>query len=130
VTFAKEQIEAKKQLEELCHTVLITDDIEHYANDASIKLSFNEELKLSLEFDIMRSFFNKIAESDGFLVMNYPKKGIPGYLGTSVLMEIGLAYYLRKKIYLLNPVDQSQNYALELAIIQPIIIDGDLTKIK
>lgn len=129
MAFAKEQIEAKKILEEKGHIVLITDNIEEYAQNAAIKQSFEQELKISLDFDIMRSFFNKIDESDAFLVMNYTKKGIPGYLGASVLMELGLAYHLKKKIYLLNDVDKSQSYALEVAIIQPKILNGDISKI-
>jgi len=130
MSFATEQLEVKKTLEEMGHTILITDNIEKYASDASIKKSFEEELRLSLEDDIMMSFFKKIAESDAFLVMNYEKKGVKGYIGTSVIMELGLAYYLGKKVYLLNDIDKEQNCALEVAIINPTVIDGDLGKIK
>ena len=130
MSFAKEQLGAKKFLETKGHKVLVTDDIEHYEKDSSIKQSFDDELKLSLEYDIMRSFFDKVAESDAFLVMNYEKKGIKGYIGTSVIMELGLAYYLQKQVFLLNPVGQEQNCALEVAIINPTIINGDLDKIE
>lgn len=129
MVFAKEQLDAKKELEEKGHEVLTTDDIEDYVNKPSIKQSFEEELKLCLEYDITRSFFKKIEESDALLVCNFPKKGIDGYLGTSVLMEIGLAYHLNKKIYLMFDVDKTQGYALEIAIIQPTILNGDLNKI-
>lgn len=129
MVFAKEQLDAKKELEEKGHEVLTTDDIEDYINKPSIKQSFEEELKLCLEYDITRSFFKKIEESDALLVCNFPKKGIDGYLGTSVLMEIGLAYHLNKKIYLMFDVDKTQGYALEIAIIQPTILNGDLNKI-
>jgi len=130
MVFAKEQVEAKVKLEKMGHEVLITDNIEKYVDSPAIKTSFEEELKISLEYDIMRDFFNKIAESDAFLVMNFPKKGIDGYLGASVLMEMGLAYYLKKKVMLLFPVDKGQSYALESAIINPQILNGDLAKIS
>jgi len=129
MTFAREQLEAKETLERNGHSVLLTDNIEDYANHPNIKKSFKEELQLCLKDDIMRSFFNKIAESDAFLVCNYLNKKIEGYIGTSVLMELGLAYYLNKKIYLLYEIDQSQKYALEVAIINPIILNGDLSKV-
>ncbi len=128
--FAKEQVEAKRVLEGAGHEVLVTENIEKYVDSPAIKSSFEEELKISLEYDIMRDFFNKIAESDAFLVMNYPKKGIDGYLGASVLMEMGLAYYLKKKVFLLFPVDKEQGYALESAIINPLILNGDITNIR
>lgn len=130
MTFAKEQVEMKKKLEELGHEILITDDIESFAKDEKIKQSFEDELKLCLEYDVIRSFFNKIAESDAYLICNYEKNGVLGYLGASVLMEIGLAYYLNKKIYLLSEIDKEQKYALEIAVMAPIIVNDDLTKIK
>lgn len=129
MSFAKEQLKIKKELEEKGHTALVTEDIEHYIESDEIKRSFEEELKISLEYDIMRSFFKKIAESDALLICNYDKKGIKGYLGTSVLMELGLAYYLNKKIFLLNEIDTSQPYALEIAIINQEVLNNNLSKI-
>ena len=42
--------------------------------------------------------FEKIAHGDSILVINDLKNGINGYIGANVLMEIGLAFYLKKKI--------------------------------
>ena len=126
MTFADKQVEAKQKLEARGYEVLITDDINDYVNSQKIKKSFADELSLCLKYDVMRTFFKKIESSDALLVCNYDKNGIGGYLGTSVLMEIGLAYYLGKKIYLLFEVDKTQNYALELALINPIILNGEL----
>jgi len=77
----------------------------------------------------MRTFFKKIESSEAFLVCNYPKNGVPGHLGVSALTEVGLAYHLNKKIYLLFEIDKTQSYALEIVIIKPLIINGDLSKI-
>ena len=129
MTFAKEQIEIKKKLEKLGHEVLLTDDIEAYASDNQIKHSFEEELALCLKYDVVRNFFNKIAQSDAYLVCNHTKNRIVGYLGASVLMEIGLAYYLNKKVFLMSEIDRNQKYALELAVINPIIIGNNFDRI-
>jgi len=130
MTFAAEQIEAKKKLEERGFEVLITDDIEHYVERPAIKMNFEEELALSLEYDVMRVFFNKIASSDAFLVMNHDKKGVSGYIGTSALMEMGVAFHLGKKIFLLKDFDRTAPYAVEAALTLPIILNGDLDAIK
>lgn len=129
MVFAKEQLRVKKQLEQAGHEVLVTDNIENFVNQPAIKQSFKDELKMSQEFDIMRSFFKKIEVSDALLICNYPKSGIEGYLGASVLMELGLAHYLNKKIFLLFDVDKAQGYALEVAIINPQVLQGDVSKI-
>ena len=50
-----------------------------------------------------------------------------GYVGTSSLMEMGLAYYLGKKIYLLNelPSPETARWAHEVLSFQPTILNGD-----
>lgn len=128
-TFAQEIVKVKKQLEDMGHAVLTTGDLELYAHSPIIKNSFNDELHHCIENDSMRDGFNQVAASDAVLVCNYLKNNIRGYLGTSVLMEIAIAYHLAKKVYFLYDYDKSQNYGLEIAIINPIIINNDLSKI-
>jgi hypothetical protein len=78
----------------------------------------------------MKKFFDEIEASEAVLFLNYDKKWIAGYIGASVLMEIGIAYHLGKKILLVNPIDKSQWYALEVLLTNPTIINGDLSKIQ
>ena len=129
MAFAKEQIDIKNKLEEMGHEVQVSDDIFDYANSPKLKLSFEKELELSLKHDILKTFYKKIADSDALFVCNLNKNNIDGYLGTSMLMEIALAYYLNKKIYLLNDFDKNQGYALEVSIINPVVLNGDFKKI-
>ncbi|HBF66947.1 MAG TPA: hypothetical protein DDW36_00815 [Candidatus Magasanikbacteria bacterium] len=78
---------------------------------------------------LMRTHFEDIAKGDAILVLNYEKNGVPGYIGGNVLMEMGLAFYLKKPIYILNSVpDILPNYE-EVMGVYPIILNGDLTKI-
>ena len=44
-------------------------------------------------------------------------------------MEIGLAYYLRKKIFLLYPPPpiKEEKYTHEVLLMQPVILNGDLS---
>jgi len=75
------------------------------------------------------NILKKVAWSDAVLVINYDKNGIKGYIGGNTLMEIGLAFFLKKKIYLLNKIPEL-SYKEEILGVKPIIISGDLTKIK
>ena len=130
VTFAKSMLEVKEELEKKGHTVLISDDAPFYIENPETKLSFEQELKLAQEQDILNKALNKVSQSDAIVVLNYEKNNIKGYLGTSVLMELAVAYHLKKKIFLLNEIDKFQNYALEVELINPIILNGDLNEIK
>ena len=73
--------------------------------------------------------FNKVARSDAIFVANYDKNDIKGYIGGNTLMEIGLAFFLKKKIYLLNQIPELP-YKEEILGVKPIILYGDLSKIK
>lgn len=79
--------------------------------------------------EAMRDHFVKITWSDAILIPNYEKNGIPGYIGPNTLMEMGLALFLNRKIYLLNPIPTIDSKE-EILGINPIILNGDLAKIS
>jgi len=131
--FAKEMIEAKKKLEKMGHDVEIPSDTQKFIDDPNFTTDNHEaNYKHAIETDVMRWCFNEIADRDAILVLNYQKNGIPGHLGTSVLMEIALAFYLKKKIFLLNhPSDvKKEKSTHEVLLMHPIILNGDLSKLK
>lgn len=79
--------------------------------------------------DLIKRYYNLIKESDAILVLNVDKNGIKNYIGGNTLMEMGFAYILGKKIFLYNQVPE-MSYADEIKAVQPILIDGDLSKIN
>lgn len=44
-------------------------------------------------------------------------------------MELSVAYYLSKKIYLLHPISESHPHYEEIIAFNSIVLDGDLNKI-
>lgn len=79
---------------------------------------------------LMHNHFNKVARGDAVLVINDEKRGIQGYIGANVLMEMGLAFHLGKPIYILNEVHEDGPVYEEVQAMNSTIIGGDLTKIK
>lgn len=73
--------------------------------------------------------FHKIAEGDSILVINNEKNGVKGYIGANVLMEIGLAFYLKKDVYIWNLVEDNAPYKEELLALNVLFINRDLNKI-
>ena len=84
---------------------------------------------LPLIASLLLGFFVMLASNDAVLVLNIPQRGVEGYIGAAVLMEIGLAYYLRKKIFLLNSVSPKERYIEDVTILGAVILNGDLAKI-
>ena len=97
MAFAKNMQETKDLLEEAGHEIFIPSDTRQHISDPSLGDNLESNYKHSLETDIMRDHFNLIAKSAAILVLNYPKNGINGYIGTCNLIEMGVAYYLGKK---------------------------------
>jgi hypothetical protein len=79
---------------------------------------------------LTKHHFNKIMKGDAVLVLNYEKNGIKGYIGGAVLCEMAIALQFKKKIYVLNPIDKSCSYKEEILAMDPIILNGDLSRIK
>lgn len=69
-----------------------------------------------------------VAAHDAVLVVNNEKNGQKNYIGGAVFLEIANAFYLDKKIYLMNPIPDAA-FKDELIGMQPTIINGDLRSI-
>ena len=74
--------------------------------------------------------YEKVDWCEGILVVNCEKRGIAGYLGGNTLIEMGVAFYLKKKIYILNLVSSDLSYKQEIMGMKPVILNGDVAKIE
>jgi len=74
----------------------------------------------------IQDHFEKIKWGDAVLVCNYEKRGIAGYVGGNTLIEIGVAFFLNKRIYILNTVSSELSYKQEIYGMKPIFLNGDI----
>ena len=74
--------------------------------------------------------FKKMEWADAILIINYEKKGFEGYVGGNTLIEMGVGYYMKKPLYLLHSVSSELSYKVEILSMKPVILDGDLSRIK
>ncbi len=131
MTFAKEMLETKERLEKLGHSVIVPYDTDTHIKDSCLIDNLDEDLKHLTKNDILKKCFDLVAQSDAVLILNHPKNNIDGYMGTSTLIETGIAYHLNKKIFLLNniPASEKHRWAHEVRAMKPILINGDISKI-
>ncbi len=128
--FAKEMVETKKLLEKNGFEVDFAPDTYDCLKNPNLKL--NEDLEHCERTDIMKACMHLQENCDAVLILNHPKEGIDGYIGTHSLIELGLAYYLKQKIFLLYPPPPKEEarYHVEVMHMKPIILNGDINKIK
>ena len=78
---------------------------------------------------LIRQHFDKIAQADAILVTNYDKHGKTNYIGPNVLMEMAVAFYFDKPIYVLNVAPTDSPLIDEILGLEPTFLDGDISKI-
>lgn len=127
--FAEEAKRIGDELTHLGHTPYMSVDVNEYAGKSDEE---KEATKLRFKYDtsILKDYFDVIASADAILVLNYERHGIPYYIGGNTFLEMGTAYYLGKKIFLLNPIPDMPYYKTELIAMKPVVIEGDLGKIN
>lgn len=132
MAFAKDMVKIRKELEDLGHTVELPFETELHLDKPEFVDSLEDNLQYCIDNDVIRKSFESVASADAIVVLNLHRKGISGYIGTSTLQEIGIAYFLKKKIFLYNSVPHFNEvrWAHEIAIMQPTILKGDLSLIK
>lgn len=139
IAFIDEMVAVRKELESMGHEVEmppleVADD-----TGAMIPVKQYYALRKSSGDDVtwiwkkkaeaIHWHFDKVVWSDVILVLNYDKNDILGYIGANTLLEMGLAFHLNKPIYLLNSIPEI-SYKEEILGMWPIVISGDLKKIK
>jgi nucleoside 2-deoxyribosyltransferase len=94
------------------------------------KESFGKEKFLRMKPEWTKNHWREIEESDAILIMNHEKNGIKGYIGSNTLMELSVALYLGKKVFLLYPLEEKSPHYEELAGTNSTVINGNLDLIE
>jgi hypothetical protein len=132
MSFTKEIIDLQNQLRNFGHDVSVPCDVELHIEKPGFIDELDKDRKHLIENNIIKKCFDLIADSEAVVFLNLPKNGINGYIGTSSLMEMGLAYYLGKKIYLMHqfPDPNIYRWAHEVASFMPGILNGDVDSLR
>ena len=144
IAFYKEMEALKRELEKRDHKVLIpllSAEVPEFGNDRKIYFgkyiednggidAFAPEHKIwDMKEGAIRDHFEKIEWCDAILVANYEKRGVRGYVGGNTLIEIGVAFFLKKPVYILHPVSSDLSYKVEILGMKPKVLHGDIGRI-
>jgi len=125
MAFAREMDELKRQLLKIGHEVTSPPELHRY-----LEPDHHVDVKAEkVELDVIRLYYDEIQKTDAVLILNNEKNGIPGYIGGNVLIEMAFAHVLEKKMFLMFEIPK-MTYSDEIEAMQPIVLDGDLGRIK
>jgi len=125
--FHDQLVKLQAELEKLGHRVLMPEMVEgvdYWSQNYQTRVNAKKGLGL------INKHSDRIEKSEAILVANYTKKEIENYIGANTFLEIGLAYFLKKKIFLLNPMPNQPYLIEELITMNPIVIHGKLELLK
>lgn len=128
ISASDEIIAARDELVEMEYEVEIPWGCYRYIENGCKHVAEEERHQDKKDNDLIRRYYELIKEYDAVLVVNVEKRGIANYIGGNTFLEMAFAHVLDKPLYVLNPLPDLP-YLSEMEAMQPIILDGDLTKI-
>lgn len=126
MSVARQILQAREFLEKKGYVCVIPEGTQEYASGKIAKTGGSEGAKRKIQGDLIRGYFKEISRSQAILVLNYRTHGIEGYVGGNVLMEVGFAHILRKKIYFMFDLPVTAWNRQELEAVEPTILRGNL----
>lgn len=131
--FYKHAVKIQKELEAHGFKVIVPHTAEKMKKSGNYDAAhYRIWLKDAKNYDrktwLMREHFKEVASGDVVLVINNEKHGKPNYIGGNVLMEMALAFYLEKPIYLLNGIPEESFFLEEIIGLGSIPLKGNINK--
>ena len=113
----------------LGHEVEIPTDVKTERFVGRKNATTEEIIEHQIRHDAIRDHYEKMKLCDTVLIVNAEKKGIKGYVGVNTFLEMAFAHVLKKKLFCLNALPD-MFYTPEMIALQPVILNGDLTRLK
>ena len=124
--------------------IAIQDELEHHGFEAIVPFNAtimhnNNDFEVSQyrtwltnpedyhkKAEFIRRHFAEVEKCDAILVINDEKNGKPNYIGGNVLMEMSLAFHLKKPVFILNAVPLESIFLEEILGMLPVVLNGSL----
>lgn len=124
--------EIKLELESKGHKIYLPNCYDDPTTEARMQALGRKEHQ-EFKAKMFKQSEEAIKELDAVLVLNFDKEKhgeiYPNYIGGATFLEMYDAFRFNKKIYLYNDIPEGMLYD-EIEGFNPIVIDGDLSKIN
>jgi len=133
MAFSQKMIDVAKTLGEKGYSVVLPEGVEDYIGgqwENKLASGWNPSIdsaQMKIEKDLIRKHYQDILSCNAILVVNQDKNNIKNYIGGNTFLEMGFAFVLNKKIFVLNPLPEKLDLIYqELIAMKPVILNGNL----
>lgn len=117
----------RDQLEPLGHSITLPNSFENPQKEMEM-WKVGDKAHHQWKAQKLAEQVEKIKANEAILVLNFEKNGQANYIGGATFLEIYMAFYLKRKIYLYNPIPEGILMD-EISAFEPTILNGDLSLI-
>ncbi len=132
-SFYKQAVELEEKLQALGYEVVLPSSARHMKKSGDFGLKYQTWRTNAEDYtkkaELMRTHFDEIDSGDAILVLNDEKHGQANYIGGNVLMEMALAFYQNKPIFVLNDAPSDSPFLEEILGMLPTFLHGKLEDI-
>jgi len=130
-SFYKQVIEVQDHLESVGIKVFIpaTAKVMNESGDFNVehyKTWFGDDTDYPKKAALMHGHFKEVEKGDVTLVLNYEKHSVENYIGGNVLMEMAIAFYLHKPIFVMNDIPEDSPFLEEILGMGSVPLSGNL----
>ena len=128
--FFKQAVDVQDQLEKFGFEVIVPATATRMKESGDFDVShhktwFADANDYHKKAQLMRAHFEEVEKGDAILVLNYEKHGVKNYIGGNVLMEMAIAFWLKKPIFIMNEMPEESAFEEEIRGMEPILLHGD-----
>lgn len=129
--YKQDMIQAKKYIEENSDFYVTLPDLTRYQDIRDVQ--GDDETFTRIKNRLTKENLLNVANCDWLLILNFSHRGIENYIGGNSFMEMVIAFFLKKPIYLLNDIPEEMTYTEEIKSLYPVVVhslSNFLKKIK
>ncbi len=128
-SFYRQAVEIDRQLAALGYETIIPITAHRMKESGDFDVSHYRTWQVNADdypkkAELMRTHFDEITKGDAILVLNYEKHGRANYIGGNVLMEMALAFYQKKLVFILNEAPEDSVFLEEILGVLPVFLHG------
>jgi hypothetical protein len=117
--FKEDMIAAKEYLESSAECEVILPDLRRYQH---IRDELGDERRFTeIKTRLTRENMSNVERCDVLLILNYDHRGYANYVGGNSFLEMVVAFFLGRPIFLLHNIPENMPYSEEIKALEPFV---------